>query len=48
MEQWKDVKGFEGFYEASTLGRIRSVDRVIYQKNRWGDFSRIIKGKPKP
>lgn len=31
MEQeiWKSIPGYEGFYEASTLGRIRSVDRVV-------------------
>lgn len=45
MEQWKAIDGFEGFYEASTLGRIRSIDRVVHQRNKWGEFSRIIKGK---
>lgn len=28
MEQWKPVKGYEGYYEVSTHGRIRSVDRI--------------------
>lgn len=28
-EEWKPVKGYEGFYEASTMGRIRSVTRYI-------------------
>lgn len=28
MEEWKAIPGFEGIYEASTLGRIRSVDRI--------------------
>ena len=27
METWKDIKGYEGYYQASTLGRIRSLDR---------------------
>ena len=27
-EIWKDIPGFEGRYQASTLGRIRSVDAV--------------------
>lgn len=27
-EIWKSVKGYEGFYEVSSLGRVRSVDRV--------------------
>lgn len=32
-EIWKPIKGFEGAYEVSTLGNVRSVDRiVIYPK----------------
>lgn len=31
MEIWKDIKGFEGFYQASNLGRIRSIDRIVYR-----------------
>lgn len=32
-EIWKDIPGYEGFYQASTLGRIRSVDRRVYSKS---------------
>lgn len=28
-EQWKPINGWEGFYEVSDHGRVRSVDRVI-------------------
>jgi len=28
MERWKDVVGYEGLYQVSDLGRVRSVDRV--------------------
>jgi hypothetical protein len=28
IELWKPVKGFEGFYEVSSEGRVRSVDRI--------------------
>lgn len=28
-EVWKDIEGFEGFYQVSNLGRVRSVDRVV-------------------
>jgi len=28
-EQWRDIPGWEGFYQASSLGRVRSRDRVI-------------------
>jgi hypothetical protein len=36
VELWHPIKGYEGFYEISTKGRVRSLDRVIAQKNRWG------------
>lgn len=28
-EVWKPIKGYEGLYEVSTYGRIRSLDRII-------------------
>lgn len=28
-EIWKDIPGYEDYYQASTLGRIRSVDREV-------------------
>jgi hypothetical protein len=39
-EEWRDIPGFEGSYQVSDLGRVRSVDRVIEQTNRWGTTSR--------
>lgn len=35
-EVWKDVPCFLGKYQASSLGRIRSLDRHVTMKNRWG------------
>ena len=32
-EIWKDIPGYEGLYQASTMGRIRSVDREITYSN---------------
>ena len=32
MEQWRDIPGFEGIYQASSLGRIRSLDRMVRTK----------------
>lgn len=29
MEIWRPVPDFEGYYEVSNLGRVRSVDRVV-------------------
>lgn len=34
MEMWKVIPGYEGHYEASSDGRIRSVDRVVIKKDR--------------
>ena len=28
-EEWKDIKGFEGWYQVSNLGQVRSVERQI-------------------
>ena len=29
VEEWRDVVGYEGFYQVSNIGRIRSVDRMM-------------------
>lgn len=42
MEIWADIKGYEGWYQVSTWGRVRSVDRQIDDvSNR----KRIAKGQ---
>ena len=28
-EQWKDIKGYEGAYQVSNFGRVRSLDRYV-------------------
>lgn len=33
-EIWKSIPGYDGFYQASTGGRIRSIDRMIRGKNK--------------
>lgn len=33
MENWKDIKGYEGFYQISDLGRVRSLERDVYYSN---------------
>lgn len=35
-ETWQPVPGFAGYYEASSEGRIRSIDRTIRKMGRWG------------
>ena len=42
-EMWKPIPGYEGLYEASNLGRIRSLDRKVTDKS--GKRSRLFKGK---
>lgn len=32
-EIWKDIAGFEGFYQVSNLGNVRSLDRKIIRSN---------------
>lgn len=32
-EIWRPVKGFEGYYEVSNLGKVRSVERYVKQSN---------------
>ena len=39
-EIWKDIKGFEGRYQVSNLGRVRSLDRWTNHKN-----PHFLKGK---
>lgn len=41
MERWSDVNGYEGSYQVSDLGNVRSLTRVV--NSRWG--LREVKGK---
>lgn len=42
FEIWKPVDGYQGLYEVSNLGRVRSVDRFRKQKN---NSKAPVKGK---
>ena len=42
MEIWKDVPGYEGAYQASNLGNVRSLDRIV---TRSDGVSAYTKGK---
>lgn len=35
MEIWKDIKGYEGLYQVSNYGRVKSLERIINQWNRF-------------
>lgn len=32
-EIWKSISGYEGLYEVSNLGRVRSIDRIVNGRN---------------
>lgn len=44
-EIWKSVKGYEGLYEVSNLGNVKSIDRFIERSNQWGKYIQKYKGK---
>lgn len=41
IEIWKDIPGYEGLYQASNLGRIKSIERLV--NYRWG-YKKLLKG----
>ena len=43
-EIWKDIPGYEGRYQVSNLGRVKSLDRVVHH-SKYGQMN--IKGKIK-
>lgn len=43
MEEWRAIPGYEGYYEISTFGNVRSVERLVFfEETRF----RTIKGRP--
>lgn len=46
MEIWKDIKGFEGLYQVSNLGRVKSLDVIQNLKHSSGtEYTRFKKGR---
>lgn len=45
VEAWKPVVGWEGFYEVSDHGRVRSLDRTIYRERNGRCDPVIYKGR---
>ena len=46
-EIWKDCKGYEGFYQVSNLGRVKSLERVRinHTGGMWVQQEKILYGK---
>ena len=40
-EVWKDIQGYEGIYQVSNLGNVRSLDRI----EKWYGSERPRKGR---
>ena len=45
MEIWQDIPSYEGYYQASSLGRIRSLSRVVRQKGPKSHYNRKFRSK---
>jgi predicted XRE-type DNA-binding protein len=43
QETWRDIKGYEGLYKVSNLGRIKSLDRKVF--NNGNNAVCSVKGK---
>ena len=51
MEIWRPINGYEGIYEASNCGRIRSLTRDVLVDSKWGAHLRSKRGRiltPRP
>ena len=48
METWKNIKGYEGLYQVSSMGRVKSLERTIIKKDgrKQTVKERILKGTP--
>ena len=45
-EIWKSITDYDGFYEVSNLGNVRSLDRWIWFQRPNCSYRRLMKGKP--
>lgn len=42
-EIWKDIEGFEGRYQVSNLGNVKSLERVLHTRNNGVEGTRHMK-----
>lgn len=45
MEEWRDIQGYEGLYQVSNYGRVRSLDRVVTQTNNGTLSKHLYRGR---
>lgn len=45
METWKPVVGYDGLYEVSNLGRVRSIPRTVRVKRGKEEYDYHVKGQ---
>lgn len=45
MEFWKDIKGYEGLYQVSNMGNVRSADRIVHIKKKNFEYDELRKGR---
>ena len=43
IEEWKDLEGYEGIYQISNMGVVRSVDRVVYARRKYTLKGKVLK-----
>ena len=41
FELWKDIPGWEGYYQGSTYGRVKSLERIVWKPI--GNYSTTVK-----
>ena len=34
VEQWKDIPDYEGYYQISNLGRVKSLERILIKNGK--------------
>jgi len=46
-EEWRDVVGYEGLYQVSNLGRVKSLPEIGYYKTRFSRKGGLLKLTPR-
>lgn len=44
-ERWRDIYGYEGYYQVSHKGRVRSLNRTVARVSRGKDVPFVRKGR---